>query len=201
MRKCVCLLLVLTLIFTFPLIANASSVINNSTYSVDTSYHEIVYAPLTKVETFDPRSEGPFVEYASDDNVMTASELRSTAKNNQFSPVSTNPVEIVPYASFTLDFDDAVPGVVILADGEIEITSGETATLNIQRCVWAPNDCSIRIGFWNARTAVLYYYTFYNGDIDGSYSFSNLPTGTYAVFVENRGPGNLTTGYMRFTIS
>lgn len=205
MRKFISILLVLSFALSIPIFVGASSIKDDSTYSVDTSYHDIVYTPLTEVKIIESSnessSEGPFVEYHSPDKVMTASELQSTAKPNQFSSASINSIPIIPYASYSLDFSDATPGVVILADGEIDIASGETVTLNVTRCVWAPVDCNIKIGFWNARTAALYYYTGTDGDVEATYTFRNLPAGTYAVFVENTGPGTITTGYMRFTIS
>lgn len=208
MKKLICTLLIIALVFTLSATVFAASDESGEGTDYLSEYvppENTKHIPVVEVHV-NPNPEAhnedaPMCSEPVDaQTVVSASQISRTPSAAAESIPQSNP-EISPYASIRFEFYDATPGIVLIADDDIIISSGEVANLNIQTCVWAPEHYNIRIGFWNARTSVCYYHTFTDGQCSGTYSFRNLPAGTYRVFMQNDGETTLTTGYMRYTIS
>ena len=107
----------------------------------------------------------------------------------------------MPYAALRIEFAGATYNELILTNQDIVVGTNDTATLTIERCVWAPESNDLYVGFWNAQTNVAYFRTLTDGDFSGTFTFTTLPAGIYRVYIRNKGASTLTTGYMRYTVS
>lgn len=82
------------------------------------------------------------------------------------------------------------------------INEGESATLSVNTCVWAPEYNDLDIGIYNWTTAYYWSVTHTGGEaLNCSHTFSNLTAGTYSVFVRNLGQHTLTTGYITYNLT
>lgn len=194
MRKFLCMLFALGIILSLSLLAFASAFSEESPPSTEfISAGECT--PLASTEINEMRiavtsDSLPQTEYISEEDVVCLSE--TVVISESFS---------TPYASLRLEFAGARYGITNIGDEDVVVGENEGATLNIQTLVWAPENYTIRVGFWNISTGVGYYHALTGGDISQTLYYPNLEAGTYRVYVKNMGSTALTTGYMRYTIS
>lgn len=101
-----------------------------------------------------------------------------------------------------LEFPSAKSSSVYSDSIENELTSGSSATLTINTCVWAPESNDLEIGIYNWTAGENWYVVASDGQvIDQTFTFTNLPAGSYSVYVRNCGNVELSTGYLLYSIA
>lgn len=166
MKKVICLLLTLVIVFSLPLTAFATT-------------NQLLQDDNMVIHSVDP------------ENVVFSSTQRE--------PINLD-TSIRPRGNYQdLNFAGFDPEVVILADQSFTRTSSGLIRLEINTCTWSPSTNNIEVGFYNIATAICYGKTLSGGTETGSYYYS-IPTGTYAVYAMNKGPGRLTSGLMYYDV-
>lgn len=118
--------------------------------------------------------------------------------------LALTPVPISDTKSLTLvrlEFADALPNNVYSDFDPHVITSGSTATLEVNPCVWAPESFILEIGIYNWTTGENQFVLKPDGYAIFTESFKNLTAGTYSVYIRNRGEYSLSTGYMKYSLT
>ena len=121
-------------------------------------------------------------------------------ENTSFSPASIGN-SVTPYAFTRMEFANVNPSVYVISSDNYVVKVGYTTSLSINTCVWAPEHYEIEIGFWNIDTGTTYTQRFTGGSLSKTLFFSNMPAGTYRLFVVNNGATKLTTGYMLYNVN
>lgn len=205
MRKVLCLILIFVFVLSVSCLASAASnVIDDPTSTEYISPDDIVCVPVVEVPT-NASSK------ASTDDVMTEvipadevvegplPEVPQETLDAKYITESSAPIS--PYAAVRFEFNGLAPNITYIASSDVVISANELVTLKVDPCVWAPEDYELHIGFWNISTNVAYYKTATGGNISKTYYFTSIPAGTYRVYVMNMGDQDLTTGYMKYTVS
>lgn len=134
---------------------------------------------------------------------------------NQFSPEDIPPLTPVPVnnlcsedgtvsrASYIrLEFPGALAGSIYSDFNENVVGAGDSATLDVQTCVWAPESNTLEIGIYNWTTAENWYVLRSGGSINNKlFTFTNLSAGPCSVYIRNHGPNALTTGYLLYNLT
>lgn len=106
-----------------------------------------------------------------------------------------------PYAYTRIEFSGCTGGNIVTNQAEYLINPADNDKLHIDTCVWAPEEYSITIGFWNMSTGALYGIAFSGGSISNyNITTQNMPSGRYWVYVKNNQSTTITTGYLRYNI-
>lgn len=165
MKKVICLLLTLVIVFSLPLTASATT-------------NQLLQDDNMVIHSVDP------------ENVVFSSTQRE--------PINLD-TSIHPRGNYSpLEFAGYNAEVVVLADQPFTHTSSGTIYLEINTCTWVPSTNKIQVGFYRVESGTCYGRTLSGGTCSGTYSYSNLPAGTYYVYATNLGPGRLTTGAMYY---
>lgn len=95
-------------------------------------------------------------------------------------------------------YEDCVP----LSDGiSYDVSEGESINLEIVRCIWTPENNLMYIGVYNLETETGYAYAHVGGNTQVAVPFTDLPAGSYVVYVKNMGERTITDGTLRYRIS
>ena len=162
-----------------------------------------VHASANKISS--EISASPLEGYILPENVVcgsTATVIRDDTTGEFAVMDDSTAFSASPYAVTRLEFAGVNPDVAVIGSDNIVISSGETSYINITTCDWSPEHYIIHVGFWNINTNYTQFYELTGGWVtDEELEFSNMPAGTYRVYVENTGSSVLTTGIMRYTVS
>ncbi len=131
-----------------------------------------------------------------DKDKLVVDKLRREVPDN-FDQYSVNAYR--GYFHFT--FGGFKPEIVVPANEEFSVSEGETVIVSLQDFHWDPVDYPVQFGLWNPYTSTFYNYDFNSSDSKNvkDYAFSHLPAGRYCVYVINKGPGPLASGYLSYT--
>lgn len=165
MKKVICLLLTLVIVFSLPLTAFAAT--NQASQDDDIVIYNV-----------------------NPENVVFSSSQRE--------PINLDTAVRPRGIYYPLEFSGYNAEVVVLADQPLTHTSSGTIYLEINTCTWAPSTNKIQVGFYLVESGTCYGRTLSGGTCSGTYSYANLPAGTYYVYATNLGPGRLTTGAMYY---
>ena len=108
---------------------------------------------------------------------------------------------IIPYALTRLTFSSLPAYEAVYSTAEYLINNEENDKLHIETCVWAPEEISITIGFWNLSSGKMYGVEFTGGAISSfNITTENVPSGRYYVYIKNNTGKIIDTGYLTYNI-
>lgn len=195
MRKTICITLCVILILLCTLSASACS---NAEELIQKNTINLEAVNTLSATTIAPPDQNSAAVSAEDTIYYGINEFDL---NNvlPLTPTTVNNARTVN--AIRLEFGGAVPNSYYSDFVEHICDAGDSATLYIDTCVWAPEAFDLEIGITNFRTGEHWYVVRSGGSvINRTITFRNLTAGHYSVTIRNLGTSALSTGYLLYTL-
>ena len=110
-------------------------------------------------------------------------------------------------AASSYSFEFAIPAIapelVFPSDIEFQVYEGQDLVVTTHVFHWSPISNDVEFGLWNLDNNHLYClqtFTESNDSAVNQFTLSNAVGGRYLLYVINRGPGSLDSGFIRYSL-